>query len=164
MNTLKLYEIENAITELVDLETGEILDVEAFEALSMERDSMIEGMACWYKNLAAEVNAIKEEENALAARRKSCEKAAARLKEHLTHFLGGANFKTARVSLSWRSSEAVEFVDETAFIEAMAAAGRTEFLKFSAPEVSRKAVKEAIEAGEILEGASIVKRNNIQIR
>lgn len=161
---MKLYEIENAITELIDLDTGEILDIEAFETLSMARDEKIEGMACWYKNLVAEGNAIKEEEKALADRRKSCEKAAARLKEHLAHILGGAKFKTARVSLSWRSSEAVEFEDEGAFIEAMAAAGRTEFLKFKAPEVSRTAVKEAIEAGEILEGAAIVKRNNIQIK
>jgi hypothetical protein len=35
---MKLYEIDNAIMDCVDMETGEIIDVERLSALQMERD------------------------------------------------------------------------------------------------------------------------------
>ena len=63
---MNIYEIEQAITDLVDPETGEITDFEALDALSMARDEKIENVALWTKNLNAEAKAIREEEKALA--------------------------------------------------------------------------------------------------
>ena len=54
---MKLYEIDQAILALVDPETGEILDYEAFSELKMKREEKIEGMALWHKNLTAEATA-----------------------------------------------------------------------------------------------------------
>ena len=49
-----LYEIEEQILNCVDLETGEIIDEEALANLSMERDTKVENIALWIKNLLAE--------------------------------------------------------------------------------------------------------------
>ena len=49
-------------------ETGEIIDLEKLEALNIERDKKVEGIALAVKNYAAEAKAIKEEEEKLAKR------------------------------------------------------------------------------------------------
>lgn len=161
---MKLYEIDKAIEELVDLETGEILNYEAFEALQMERDQKIENMALWYKNLTAEAEAIREEEKNLAERRKEAEKTAERLKGYLLIALNGKKFSTARVACSFRKSTAVEFVNEAEFIQQMESTGHTEYLKYEKPTVSKSAIKKAITEGIEVPGAALVQRNNISIK
>ena len=71
-----LYEIDNAIMECIDPETGEIIDAERLTALQMERDKKIEGVACWVKNLDADAAAYKAEKDAFAARQAKAEKLA----------------------------------------------------------------------------------------
>ena len=75
-----LYEINNAILECCDTETGEILDVERLQQLQLEKGQKIEGVALYIKNLDAEAAALKTEEAALAERRKAKENKAKRLK------------------------------------------------------------------------------------
>lgn len=161
---MNLYEINAKITELIDPETGEILDYDAFAALAMEQQEKQENMALWYKDLCAEAEAIRNEEKALAERRKACERRAERLKEFLSQMLCGSAFKTARVAVSFRSSTAVEIADEAAFIQAMEENGLTKYLKYSAPEVNKTAIKDAIKQGEVIEGAELVKRQNMTIK
>ncbi len=67
---MTLYEIDKAITDLADPETGEITDFEALDNLQMARDQKIENIACYYKNLVSDAEAIKAEEEALAERQK----------------------------------------------------------------------------------------------
>ncbi len=42
---MKLFEIDNQLMECVDMETGEILDIEAFENLSLAREDKLTGIA-----------------------------------------------------------------------------------------------------------------------
>ena len=58
---MTLYEIDQRITELVDPETGELLDFDAFQALQMDRQEKIENAVLWYKDLIAPAKASKEE-------------------------------------------------------------------------------------------------------
>ena len=44
---MNIYEIDRAITDLFDAETGEIIDFDALAALQMERDQKIENVALW---------------------------------------------------------------------------------------------------------------------
>ena len=46
-----LYEIDAEILASVDQETGEILDIEKLDALQMERERKLEGVALWVKDL-----------------------------------------------------------------------------------------------------------------
>ena len=66
-----LYEIDQEILDCIDMETGEILDLEKLTALQMERERKLEGVALWIKDLNAEAAAVKEEADKLTARKKS---------------------------------------------------------------------------------------------
>ena len=161
---MSLYHIDAAITALVDPETGEILNLEAFEALQMEREQKIEQMALWYKNLIAEAAAIKAEEANLAARRADIEARAEKLKGHLHDALGGEEFSTPRVACSFRSSQRVEIKDEKEFVRAMQEGQHWEYLSFAPPKANRPAITKAIKAGQTVEGAELIRHNNITIK
>lgn len=158
---MRIYEIDEAITSLIDPETGEIMDYDAFAQLQLERSEKIENMALWYKDLTAESKAIREEEKALAERRKSTEIRANRLKEYLDKFLCGENFTTPRAAISFRKSAAVMLDDD--FI-AWAKDNADDLLRFKEPEADKTLIKDALKSGRAIEHASIVENVNIQIK
>ena len=162
---MKLYDIDAEIMRLVDPETGEILDYEELDRIQLERDAKIENTALWIKNLCAESEAIKAEEDALKARRIAAENQAKRLKEYLATLLDGQKFATARVSLSIRKTPpAVRIADEKAFINLMMQTEHDEFLKYSLPEINKSAVKDAIQNGVKVEGAELVQSSYVYIK
>lgn len=85
---MNIFDIDIAMYSLIDDETGEIKDYEAFEALQMERNAKIENTALWIKTLVAEGKAIREEEKALAERRRRAESRIESLKNYLACFIG----------------------------------------------------------------------------
>lgn len=108
---MNIYEIEKAIESLID-ENGEIMDFDAFMELQMARETKIENMALWVKDLTAGAKAIKEEEATLSERRKAIEVKADRLREYIAEMLSGEKFSTPKVSISYRKSAAVEIEDD----------------------------------------------------
>lgn len=151
-----LYEIDEEILNCVDMETGEIIDVERLEQLQLARDDKVEGIALWIKNLLSDADAIKSEEEKLAQRRKANENKAKNLKEYLSKFLCGQKFKTPKVSISYRKSESAEVTDISKLDD--------DYLKFAEPTVDKTKVKKALKAGTVLQGVSLVENQNIQIR
>ena len=156
---MNLYELTREIElfELPTNEDGEILDEELakdLDALMIERDTKIENIALWIKNLKAEAEAVKTEKDKLAKREKSLSNLADRLKEYLSQNLNGEKFSTPRVVLSWRKSTAVE-VDDTFSDE--------RFIKYE-PKISKSDIKDALKSGEIIEGARLVENNSLQIK
>lgn len=161
---MNLYEIDQQILSLVDPETGEILDYEAFSDLKMAREEKIEGMALWHKNLTAEAAAIKAEESNLANRRKDLEKKAESLKKYLSEILEGTKFSTARVAVSFRKSKSVEILDEAEFIRTMQETQHFEYLKYSPPTINKAEITNAIKAGQTVPGAQLIEKNNLSIK
>lgn len=163
---MKLFDIDDKITacvklndaQAVDTETGEVIDLEAIAALEMERDEKLENLGCWYKQLLAEADALKAQKTAYAEREKSKRNKAESLKTYLADYLGGKKFETAKVALTFRRSEAVEF--DKAYLRSVP----TEYLKFKEPELNKTAVKKAIKAGESVPGCELVVKNNLQIK
>ena len=100
-----LYEIESAIMDCVDAETGEIINEEQLTALLMERNAKLEGVALWIKNLDSDVAAIRAEREALEKRQKVAENKAASLRRWLAEALNGQKFSTARVAVSYRGGQ-----------------------------------------------------------
>ena len=162
---MKIYEIENAISDLlaqVDEETGEILfDPAQLEALQMERDGKIENLALAWKNLTAEAKAIKAEEESLAKRRKVAENAAERAKSYLEFVLNGEQFKSPKVAVSYRKSKAVEVTPD--FVP-WAYAHNQALLRMREPEPDKTALKKALEAGIEIPGAYFVEKKSTTIR
>lgn len=162
---MKLYEINSELENLIDVETGEIADVAFFEDLCMTRTAKIEGIALYIKNLESDASALKAEETALAKRRKAAENTAARLKEYLTSMLTESEkFETPRVKLSWRKSSAVAFLIPEADFVRYAQREHDELLNYSEPSANKKAIADAIKAGQEIIGAALVEHQNLQIK
>ena len=161
---MRLYEIDvelDALLSNVDEETGELLiDAEAIDALMAERQTVLEDLACEIKNIAADVAALRDEETALAERRKRLVKKADWLKGYLEAALAGDKLNTPRVVVSYRKSKAVE-VGDAFFPWAAAHAG---YLRYSDPEPDKKAIGDALKRGEEIPGAQMVERVSMTIK
>lgn len=153
---MNLYEIDNAIMDCVDEETGDIIDEQRLDELQLARDIKIENIACWIKDLNAEAKALKEEKDNLDKRKKVCENKADSLKKYLQNYLGGEKFKTSKCAISYRNSESVEVSDVKLLTD--------EYLKFAEPTANKTAIKEALKSGEEVAGASLIKKVSIQIK
>lgn len=158
---MNIYEIDNAMFSLIDEETGEIKDYEAFEELQMQKEEKIENTALWYKNLVAESKAIREEEKALAERRKSLENKAENLKNFINRTLDGNKFSTSKVAISYRKSTAVEVDDE--FID-YAMKNNNDLLTYKQPEPNKTVIKGMLQGGFDIPHAELVERNNMSIK
>lgn len=155
---MNLYEIDEAILGCVDMETGEVIDIEKLEALELERDSKISNIGCWIKDLKAEAEAIKNEKQSLDKRQKAAENKAEQLKKYLMGYLAGAKYKDARVSISYRTSTSTE-IDEDLDLNTL-----PEQFKKVKIEASKTEIKEALQKGEVIPGCRLVENTNIQIR
>ena len=151
---MKLYEIDNAILECIDFETGEIIDVDKLNELQLEREAKIENVALWIKDLKAEAEAIKVEKLALAERQKAAENKAESLKKWLAYALNGEKFKTAKCSVSFRNTESVEVTPEG--LENLMRGGNDELLTYKAPEPNKAAIKAALKDGLSVQGVQLV--------
>ncbi|MDR1328872.1 MAG: siphovirus Gp157 family protein [Oscillospiraceae bacterium] len=161
---MTLYEIDSAITALIDPETGEVLDYEAFEALAFTREAKLENTALYIKNLDAEAAAIQAEEQALEARRKRAQNKAASLRAHLSQALSGEKFSTPRVAVSFRKSEALQILDIEKFIEWTRIEKHPEFLNFGRPIPNKTKIAAEIQGGMKIPGVTLETHNNIQIK
>lgn len=124
---MTLYDIDAQIAALdgaaeddmlIDEETGELVTVaQALDALRMERDAKLENVACWVKNLSAEADAIRAEEDRLIKRRKAAETKAANLKAWLLAAMTREDgttdkLKTGRVMVSVKKNPPSTVVDD----------------------------------------------------
>ena len=153
---MNLYQIDYAILNCFDAETGELFDGDMFAALQMERDEKIENACLLIKNLRAEAAALQAEKLAFAARQKAVENKAESLQRYITDFLGGTPFKSTKVSATFRNSEALQ-IDADAVIP-------EEYLKPKAPDIDRVGLKQAIKDGASFAGVEIVSKQNLQIK
>ena len=161
-----LYELDQAVLTVLDNglvfdeETGEILwDEDNFNQLEIERNAKLESVALYIKSLDADAAAIRAEEKALAERRGIKEKKADRLRGYLAYSMesfGDTRLETPRVALSFRKSQVVEIWDADELPE--------QYWKQAAPTPDKTAIKKAIKAGEDVSGASLVDRQNLQIK
>ena len=151
---MKLYEIDNAIMECIDMETGEVIDIDKLNELQMEREAKIENVVLWIKDLKAEAEAIKSEKLALADRQKAAENKVESLKKWLAYALNREKFDTARCSVSFRNTESVEVTDEG--LENLMRGGNDELLTYKKPEPNKTAIKQAIKDGLSVAGVQLV--------
>lgn len=160
-----IYELKDQIKaciqldaeHVVDTEDGEILNLQQFEALQMERDQKIEGMCCYIKNKLAEAEAIYAEIDTLSQRASVMKKEAERCKAYLAGALYGEKFETPRCKITWRKSEVCnvlsmeEIPDEYKRTKVTVDADKT-------------AIKKAIKAGAEVPGAEVIQKLNMTLK
>ena len=169
---MNIYEIDNEfatkmdeLLEIFDEETGEVTDIDRFEelkkaldGLAEERKQKISNVACWYKSLVAEANAIKEEKQKLAKRQAACENKAESLKKYLEYALQGEKFEDARCKISYRTSESITFADGFDYSKLP-----TEFQKVTV-EPNKVELKKAIKDGQGFAGVFLQKKTSTIIK
>lgn len=165
---MRLYEIDEAILALlegaVDPDTGEVnVDTEALEALQMERERKLEGVALYIKELAAEAKAIREEEILLAKRRKAKEARIERLTRWLLYALDGVGMETPRVRLTVHKGAQKAQINEREFLP-WAMEECADMLRFGEPEINRKLVTDALKQGLELPGCTLVREQSLIIK
>lgn len=160
---MNIYELDAEFTktmdellEIFDADSGEVTDIDRFEelkkaldGLAEERKQKISNVACWYKSLVAEANAIKEEKQKLAKRQAACENKAENLKKYLEYALQGEKFKDARVNITYRPTKSVGFIPDYDYSKLP-----PEFQKVTI-EPKKTEIKKAIESGVEIPGAFI---------
>lgn len=162
---MKLYEINEELRSLmemvsVDEETGEVLgdiDFDRIDELVLERDTKIENIALFIKELRAEIEAMKTEVEKFNDRIRVKTNKVTSLSNYLNFILIGMHstrFETSRVVISYRKSEAVE-VDENKLPK-----------KYMKAKLSpdKTMIKNLIKSGHNIRGAQLVEKRNIQIK
>ena len=160
---MKLFDIDQQLERLfpdgdnmVDVETGEVFDKKALDDLKMERVEKVTNIGKYILNLRAEAKAIKEEEQALAARRKAKENRADWLQQYMDSSLKGQKFECVYFNATYRKSVAVEVKDQKAIPKT--------YLIPQEPKVDKMGIKKALKAGENVPGCVLVERNNLSIK
>lgn len=161
---MQLYKIARSIQkcfkiptgEYIDTDTGEVFDEEYLNGLRIAKTRKVENIACWIKNLQAEAEAYKKEEEAFRTRRKQAENRIESLKRYLTNWVSGEKIETDRCKVSWRKSVSVEIQDENRVPEDY----KKEKVIMNIDKVS---IKKALTGGKDVPGASLLEKQNIQI-
>lgn len=151
-----LYEINQQIMDCIDMETGEIIDIDQLHGLQMDRIEKIRNIACYIKNLRSDAAAYDEEAKTFAARKKAAQGKADSLTAYLSSMLNGEKVKDKEFSISWRKSESVNITDDSLLPDT--------YLVPQPPKVDKAGIKAALKAGTAVTGAELTEKNNIQIK
>lgn len=154
-------EIDALMESAID-ETGEIVNEVALsqaDELIKERQVLLTDLAAWVKwakqtRIAEIESRIEQLEKDKARFGKAIEFAEKAIRANLPE---GKKIKTDEVSVSWRKSEAVVCGD-AAFLPAQFQRVKTTI------EADKKALKEALTAGEKIEGVSLETKQNLVIK
>jgi chromosome condensin MukBEF ATPase and DNA-binding subunit MukB len=160
-----LYEINQDILDCINDESGEILDVEKLDALQMEREAKLEGVALWVKDLKAEADAVKAEADKLTARKRALDNKIDGLKEWLKFALNGEKLKTPRCNVYQTHNQRVTVADEAKLISFLQTLEDPEkFLRFKDPELKKDDIKKALKEGTIIPGAALEETEGLVIK
>jgi hypothetical protein len=147
------------------METGEILDAEKLDALQMEREQKLEGVALWIKDLKAEAEAVKAEADRLTARKKAVENKIDGLKQWLLFALNGEKLKTPRCNVYQTHSQRLAVVDEEQLIRHLKLDDDPDrYLRFREPELKKDEIKKALKDGEFFPGAALEETEGLVIK
>jgi hypothetical protein len=161
---MNIYELKEQYMRLQALaESGEF-DQEAIDEAMADVEDAIEQKAENYalvmKNLEGNVMGLDAEIKRLQAMKKSVESNIDYMKDRLSDMLTAAEkkkFKTDHFAFSFRKSESVSVVDQTLL--------PGDYIKVKVTElVDKTEIKKAIKAGEIIPGAELIQKQNLQIK
>ena len=151
---MNLYEIQNEILECID-EDGEIIDFQRLDELTCAFDVKVGNIARWIVNLEYEESNCKDRKEVFAARERAAKNKRERLKNYLSGVLNGQKWQDEDVRISFRKSKSVDVFGEVPEEYRV-----TEVV--SRPDKVR--LKEALSAGEVIEGARLIEKNNISVK
>lgn len=164
---MRLYELATGLEEVINggmifsEETGEIIfDSDNLDELEMALNDKLESCGLYIKNLEADVTALKNEIDALQARRKAAEGKVARMREYVLGCMEIAaqnRLETPKVVLSQRKSQYVEIEDVLQVPEDYKTIEEV-------TNVDKAAIKNAIKNGANISGCELKERINLHVK
>lgn len=162
-----LYELSEQIRNFefkIDEETGEVLNVDELNQINMKFDEKAENIIKYIKNLDAEAQALKNEEDSIKGRRQAKERKIESLRRYLSGIMQANDRQKIEFTsgvATFRKSNVVEVDDK--FLTWARMSERSEFLNMKL-DINKGAIKEALKNGEALQFAHLVEKNNLQIK
>lgn len=164
---MKLYEISAAYNDFLNMvESGEIPEeaiADTLESLEGDLREKADNIACMIKNLFAEAEAIKKEQETLSARVKSKLSKAEGMKAYLSRAMqetGMMKLETPRNALSFRRSMSLFIQDEEDFKQKHADLCKRE-VKVTIPKAE---ITKLIKDGREIDGAELRENMNLQVK
>lgn len=159
---MKIYEINEELRRLLETTNEDgLIEPEAFDRiieLQATRGDKMEWLGLHVKELRAEAQAVKAEADALYKRATSASKRADGIENYLTFLMTDGEldkFQTNRLTLSFRSSKAVEVTSEALIPK--------EYFRIKR-EPDKVALSADLKAGKEIPGAALVERRRIQVK
>lgn len=163
--TLALYELSQGYQNLLSMVDEESPDTDILNALTVIEGAIevkAGNIAHIIKTLESEASFIKEEEKRLSQRRKSRENTVVNMKQYLQDAMeqmGLDKIKTPTRTISIQvNPPAVQIIDEDVI------PGKFLTLVPEHYEVNKKLISEALEAGEEVKGAELLRGRSLRIR
>lgn len=161
---MKLYEIDKQIAEELEFleiaeETGETPESikERLDALKVEREKKLEAIVAVAKNLDAEAAACEAEAKRLRDRARHNEKRVEGLKWYVSQMLKGEKWGNGIHAISYRTSEAVEVLDEAAIPSLY----MREKLSY---EPDKKQIRDDLKCGATIPGVELKSKISVQFK
>ena len=172
---MKLYEINDAIETLlnaltVDAETGEIpvsADeiIERLDALSMEKQKVLEYLAKKVLNIRADMDAITKEIDRLEDRRDDCKIHIDSIMRVLDRECHGEKTDLGVATVTYRSSEVTEIPDEDAAVKWLMDSDYQDLVRIQRKvSVDKTGVKKLIASGVAVPGVTVTKKQNCSLK
>jgi hypothetical protein len=160
---MNLYEIDKAYVEALEMainsETGEV-DEYLMESLQCEYQKKIDNTVCYIKNVEALNEAIDKEIKSLLERKRINNNKVDSLKKYIGTSLrarGYDKYETAKNKLSFRRSTSVVVYDLDKLPD--------DYIKPKVELVPQKdLIKKAFQNGEIIPGAYLEEKENLQVK
>lgn len=141
---------------------------DTLDGIEGEFELKAENVACFILQLDGELEMLKKRETAFKRRKKAKENEIKWLKSYLLSCMqqvGRTEIKSPDVKISIRNNaESVQLDDEEQFIRLCLARGKDDYLRYKDPELNRTAIKKALQAGEEIDGAHLIRTQSLIIK
>ena len=156
---MTIYEIDKAIMDCIDPETGEV-DEQQLVELQMERDRKIDSVAAWVLDLTGDAEKIKAEIDRLEKLKRSVENKTDSLKKYLVFALAEQNYKGDVYRVNFRRTKSVKDMSEE---EAKKLPVEFQIVKTTV-KPDKKKLKAAIDEGWQISGVEIEERVSVTVK
>lgn len=166
-NDLALYQLADLylqdLHKLADMDLDEQTVADTLEGLSGELEVKATNVAAFARNLEASADAIKEAEEKMAARRKAIERRADRLRAYLKENMervGIVKIESPQFCLAIKKNPPAVHVEAPELVPA-------KFMKVPPPPppvLDKKAVADALKAGEDVPGCRLEQGTRLEIK
>lgn len=156
-----LYELTTQASMLYEMLQGEIIDEQIFNDTleAMGAGEKVESYCKVIKQFQSDAEMFKTEIDRLTARKKTAENAVERMKAALLLFMqqtGQDKVKAGSFAVSTATTQAVSITDENAI--------PCIYLVEQPPKIDKVGIKNALKAGEQINGAELINNTGVRIR